>query len=210
MGCGQGGNDNTVGRACQKSGMDSTECKRDCSRYEEFPRIQRLMAARCSRTLPATSKTAPPKYAGLAVPHSTLGGYTAATSQRIPLRWQHSWRELGNCCFSSVATRWSLSQNCTTRVSETRDCTIPLGLAQSVANTGSQTIRTRTGTKGFCWSIASIAEDPRKQYGQVGDTRSSKRVRSPASLNTCLNWSRLPGVSDVRGGWPGGVREDPQ
>jgi len=34
-------------------------------------------------------------------------------------------------------------QNCTTRESEMRDCTLPLGLDQSVGSMGSHTTRTR-------------------------------------------------------------------
>lgn len=40
---------------------------------------------------------------------------------------------------------------------------MPLGLDQSVGNIGSQTTSTRTNVEGFCFSISSIADDPRKQ-----------------------------------------------
>jgi hypothetical protein len=103
------------------------------------------------------------------------------------LYWQQSVCEPGNVCLSSLATRWFLSQNCTTRGSEIRDCTIPLGLVQSVSDIGSQTTRTRTAAPWLCFSIPSMAEDPRKQYAQVGDSSSTKRTRSAASLNTRLN-----------------------
>lgn len=55
-----------------------------------------------------------------------------------------------------------------------------------------------------------MAEAPRRQYAQVGDSSSTKRVRSAASLKCWLNWSRLLGVSEVSGGWPCGVRLKPQ
>jgi hypothetical protein len=75
-----------------------------------------------------------------------------------------------------------------------------LGLDQSVGSIGSQTTRTRIGSDWFCFSIASIAEDPRKQYAHVGDSNSTKRLRSVAPLNALLNWSRFAGVSEVSGG----------
>src|SRR5207244_13259017 len=55
-----------------------------------------------------------------------------------------------------------------------------------------------------------MAEAPRRQYAQVGESRRTMRVRSAASLNCCLNWSRLLRVSEVSGGWPCGVRLKPQ
>lgn len=126
----------------------------------------------------------------------------------MPSRWQQIW-ELESCCCNSLATRWSSSQNCTTLGSEIRACTIPLGLDQSVGRMGSQTTNTRTGD-WVCFNISSMAEAPRKQYAQVGDTSKTKRARSAASLNCRLNWTRLLGVSEVSGGWPGGVRLKPQ
>ena len=126
----------------------------------------------------------------------------------MPLRWQQIW-ERESCCCNSLATRWSLSQNCTALGSEIRACTIPLGLDQSVGSMGSQTTNTRTGD-WTCFNISSMAEAPRRQYAQVGDSSSTKRVRSAASLNCCLNWSRLLGASEVSGGWLCGVRPKPQ
>jgi hypothetical protein len=78
--------------------------------------------------------------------------------------------------------------------------TKPLGFDQSVGSIGSHTTSTRIGSDWFCFSIASIAEDPRKQYAHVGDSRSTSRLRSTAPLNTFLNWSKLVDVSDVSGG----------
>ena len=55
-----------------------------------------------------------------------------------------------------------------------------------------------------------MAEAPRKQYAQVGDSSSTKRERSAESLNCRLKSSRLLGVNEVSGAWPGGVRLNPQ
>lgn len=147
-----------------------------------------------------TSKTAPAKNAGAEVPHRTFAGYSATTSQRMPLRWQQRDCELGNCWRNSFCTRCSLSQNWTARGSDSRAMMKPLGFDQSVGSMGSQTTSTRTGSEGFCFSSCSIAEDPRKQYAQVGDSRSTRRFRSAALLNSRLNSSSLVGVSDVSGG----------
>ncbi len=95
--------------------------------------------------------------------------------------------------------RCPLSQNCTTRWSETRLCTMPLGCIQSVGSIGSHTTRTRTDIEGLCSKMSSIAEDPRKQYAQVGDRSRTSRVRSAESLNTRRKVSRLSGVRDVSG-----------
>jgi hypothetical protein len=86
---------------------------------------------------------------------------------------------------------------------------MPPGRDQSVGSIGSHTTNTRIGD-WVCSSICWIAEAPRRQYAQVGDSSSTKRVRSAALLNSCLKWSRLLGASDVRGGWPCGVRLQPQ
>ena len=75
---------------------------------------------------------------------------------------------------------------------------------------GSQTTRTRTAADGFCFKISSIAEDPRKQYAHVGESSNSRRFRSAALLNSRLNSSRLPDVSDVSGGCPWGGLVRPQ
>ena len=106
--------------------------------------------------------------------------------------------------------RCSLSQNCTTRRSDTRLCTMPLGRIQSLGSIGSHTTRTRTDIEGLCSKISSIAEDPRKQYAHVGDRSRTSRVRSAELLNACRKVSRLPGVRDVSGGCPAGVRDAPQ
>ena len=97
-----------------------------------------------------------------------------------------------------------------TRKSETRPCTMPLGLDQSVGKIGSHTTSTRTDIEGLCFKMSSIAEDPRKQYGHVGDNSRTNRVRSAESLNARRKASRLSGVKDVSGGCPAGVRDDPQ
>ncbi|SRR5229473_3856089 len=86
---------------------------------------------------------------------------------------------------------------------------MPPGRDQSVGSIGSHTTNTRIGD-WVCSSIRWIAEAPRRQYGQVGDSSSTRRVRSAVVLNSCLKWSRLLGSSDVRGGWPCGVRLQPQ
>ena len=86
---------------------------------------------------------------------------------------------------------------------------MPLGLDQSVGSMGSQTTSTRTGDS-VCFNISWMAEAPRRQYAQVGESSRIIRVRSAASLNCCLNWSRFVGVSEVSGGWPCGVRLKPQ
>ena len=116
----------------------------------------------------------------------------------MPLRWQQLgseeswWRK-------ASATRWSLSQYWITRVSEIRDCTIPLGRDQSVGRIGSQTTRTRIGRECVCSSNFSIADAPRKQVGQVGDSSSTNRALSLAPLKSRVNWSRLFWVSDASG-----------
>ena len=61
------------------------------------------------------------------------------------------------------------------------------GWPQSVANTGSQTTKTRTGLSANCCKIRSVAEDPCKQIGQVGDKSRSTRTSSLAALNELLN-----------------------
>src|ERR1700682_3275618 len=121
----------------------------------------------------------------------------------MAVRGQQIW-ELESCCCRSLATRWSLSQNCRARGSEMRDCTLPPGRDQSVGSIGSHTTRTRSRADGFCFNIFSIAEDPRKQQAQVGESSNTKRLPSAASLNSRLNWSRLLAVSDVSGAWPFG------
>jgi hypothetical protein len=68
-----------------------------------------------------------------------------------------------------------------------RDCALPLGLDQSVGSMGSHTTRTRTSADRFCFSISSIAEDPRKQYAHVGESSNTMRLRSTAPLNSRLN-----------------------
>ncbi len=116
----------------------------------------------------------------------------------MPLRSQQLGSEESWCC-NSLATRWSLSQYWTTRVSEIRDRTIPLGRDQSVGRIGSHTTRTRIDSECVWFSNCSIADAPRKQVGQVGDSSSTNRASSPAPLKSCLNWSRLFCVSDVSG-----------
>ena len=74
-----------------------------------------------------------------------------------------------------------------TRVSEIRDCTIPLGRDQSVGRIGSHTTKTRIGSACVCSSNFSIAEAPRKQVGQLGDSSKSNRAWSPAPLKSCSN-----------------------
>src|SRR5258708_32558598 len=88
--------------------------------------------------------------------------------------------------------------------------TMPLGLYQSVGNIGSHTTRTRTDIEGLWSKMSSIAEDPRKQYAQVGDRSRTNRVRSAEPLNARRKVSRLSEVRDVSGGCPAGVRDDPQ
>jgi hypothetical protein len=85
-----------------------------------------------------------------------------------------------------------------------------LGLDQSVGSIGSHTTKTRIGDDWLCFSRFSIAEAPRRQVGQVGDNSKTKRTSLVLLLKSRLNWSRLLGVSDVSGGWPGGVPFEPQ
>ena len=77
---------------------------------------------------------------------------------------------------------------------------MPLGRDQSVGNIGSHTTRTRIGSRCVCSSSFSIADAPRKQVGQVGESSSTNRASSPAPLKSFLKWSRLFFVSDVSGG----------
>src|ERR1700746_241626 len=97
-----------------------------------------------------------------------------------------------------------------TRESEIRDCTMPLGFDQSVSDMCFHTTSTRIGDDAFCDNIFWIAEAPRKHKAQVGESSSTKRIRSTASLKTCWNVTRLLVVSEVSGGWPDGARDEPQ
>lgn len=123
--------------------------------------------------------------------HLASLGKTATTSQRI--RWcsQQSTCEAARCVRNSVATRWFLSQNCVTRGSATRRCTRRLGRNQSVGRIGSHTTKTFNRSEWFCFSICPIAEAPRKQTGQVGDTSTSRRSPPAARSNCAVNWAKL-------------------
>lgn len=87
---------------------------------------------------------------------------------------------------------------------------MPLGLDQSVGNIGSHTTKTRIRPEGFFFSRSSIAEAPRKQVGQVGDSSSTKRSLSDAALKSLRNFSTFASLREVSGGWPGGVPFEPQ
>lgn len=60
------------------------------------------------------------------------------------------------------------------------------GRVQSVINTGSQTTKTRIGLPMNRCKMLSVAEDPCKQTGQVGDKSNSTRVSSLAALKAFL------------------------
>lgn len=75
------------------------------------------------------------------------------------------------------------------------------GGVQSVIKTGSQTTKTRIGLPANRSKIFSVAEDPCKQIGQVGDKSNSTRVSSLAALNAFLIGETFIGVRLCRGGW---------
>ena len=77
---------------------------------------------------------------------------------------------------------------------------MPPGRDQSVGRIGSHTTSTRIDRECVWFSNFSIADAPRKQVGQVGESSSSNRASSPAPLKSCLNWSMLFCVSDVSAG----------
>ena len=122
---------------------------------------------------------------------------TATTSQRILWCPQQSSCETLRCARSSLATRWFLSQNCVTRGSATRRRTRRLGGNQSVGRIGSHTTNTFKRSEWFSFSIWSIAEAPRKQTGQVGETSTSSRSSPAASSNCAVNWAKLPPLREV-------------
>lgn len=121
-------------------------------------------------------------------------GNTSAASQTIKSSASTRSRSSGRTQVGSARaseTRYadsarSGSQYCIARESEMRDNVFVVGGAISVLITGSQTTRTRTG-----WllelTISSTAEAPRRHTGQVGESKSSSRVRSDAALKACAD-----------------------
>lgn len=103
----------------------------------------------------------------------------------MPLRWQHL-RSEESWWRNSPATRWSWSQYWRILLSEIRDWTITLGRDQSVGSIGSHTTRTRIGSERARSSNFSIADAPRKQVGQVGESSSTNRASFPALLKSFL------------------------
>lgn len=140
--------------------------------------------------------TGPPRKAG-AEPHFASLGKIATTSQRI-LLFQHD-AACGSerSALSCFATRWLLSQNCIALESRIRCMTKRLGRDQSVGRIGSQTTKTRKSSERFCFSIWSIAEAPRKQTGQVGETSKSTRSSFAALSNCPVNWAKLPSLREI-------------
>ena len=118
-------------------------------------------------------------------------GKTATTSQRTLWCSQQLTCEAVRCARSCVATRCFLSQNCATRGSETRRCTRRLGRNPSVGRIGSHTTKTFKRSEWFFLNTCPIAEAPRKQTGQVGDTSTSRRSSPAAPSNCAVNWATL-------------------
>jgi len=79
------------------------------------------------------------------------------------------------------------------------------GRPQSVASTGFQTTKMRMRLPASCCKVRSVAEDPCKQIGQVGDNSSSTRASSAAALNEFLIADTFCGVRLWSGAWPGGT-----
>src|SRR5689334_5694055 len=83
--------------------------------------------------------------------------------------------------------RRSSSQYCCARPSETRLRVAAEGARQSVANTGSHTMKARMFLPDSCFKTCSTAEAPRRQYVQVGERRVITRTEPFASLNALRN-----------------------
>jgi len=67
-----------------------------------------------------------------------------------------------------------------------------------VGSIGSHTTRTRRSTDRFCFSISSIAHDPRKQYAQVGESSNtipSTMGAATSSQEPNFSIADKPGVS---------------
>src|SRR5712691_6872937 len=79
------------------------------------------------------------------------------------------------------------------------------GAAKSVASTGSHTTKTRTVAPLFSCSNCSVAEAPCKQYAQVGDSSTRKRMEDAESLNAPFRGARSLEEKLTRRGCPLGV-----
>jgi hypothetical protein len=66
------------------------------------------------------------------------------------------------------------------------------------------------GSERACSSSFSIAEAPRRQVGQVGESSRTSRTWPDASSNSLPNFPMFDSESNVSGGCPAGVREEPQ
>lgn len=154
--------------------------------------------------------TGPPMKVGEVLLNAVCFGYKATASHMWPSLTQQSGWFSGTCLRSASATRWYLSQYCTAVGSETRDKVRLVGVCQSVGRIGSHTMNTRTSFDGSCFSKSSSAEAPRKQVGQVGESRVSTRTFSAASSKLFANWLKLLSVSSSMGGCPCGTRRLPK
>jgi len=109
-----------------------------------------------------------------------------------------------NAFLISAETRCPLSQNCCTRVSQSRPRVFVSGDRMSVRSTGSQTTKREIGRLVFdktSWS----AEAPCTQRGQVGERKATTRVRLFAALKASLNEKRRSDDNETSRGCPGGV-----
>ena len=77
-----------------------------------------------------------------------------------------------------------------------------LGHCRSVTSIGSHTAKTLIFLSGCRSRICWTAEAPRRQVGQVGESRRIRRGFTEALLNALRNSSRFMAAS---GGWPVGT-----
>src|SRR5260370_4523350 len=94
----------------------------------------------------------------------------------------------------------SLSQYCAARPSEMRLSAAVDGAPQSVGSTGSHTTKARTFLPEKFFNTPSIAEAPCKQTVQVGDSSTSNRTSSLASLKAHCMVGRVCGVRATNAG----------
>jgi hypothetical protein len=114
------------------------------------------------------------------------GAYAAVKSHKNPLRSQQSGRSwpVLSAFLMTAARTWPGSQNCRTRRSLRRSSTLVPGALQSVGRIGSHTAKTTTGLSGWFFRIFSIAEAPRRQVGQVGESNRITRNSADVRLNS--------------------------
>jgi hypothetical protein len=87
-----------------------------------------------------------------------------------------------------------------------RSRTLAPGALQSVGRIGSHTANTTTELSAYFFRIASTAEDPRRQVGQVGDINRMTRVFEDSWLKSVWSWASTFVFISVRVGgsaaWP--------